>query len=149
MRALSSTRPPDSGRRSRMAQSPCCLVVRDRHAEALGDERHVDRTGGVAHRRRERHTPLLLARAFGLDLPARETVELVTGEVQRVDDHPTSALGAFGAGPSATVLPRDAPRSSGSMNVRRTRHERAKRVECSPASERREPGIPASQRASE
>ena len=42
----------------------------------------ASRTGGD-----ERHAPVVLARAFGFDLPAGEAVELLAGHVEPVDDH--------------------------------------------------------------
>src|SRR5262249_26480963 len=63
------------------------VVVRDRHAEALGDDSDVDTALGVAIEPWERHAHAVLARAVRRDVPAGALFELRGSEVDAIEDH--------------------------------------------------------------
>src|SRR5262249_17666753 len=62
------------------------LVVDERHPEAVGNHRHVESTVGAGVRR-NRDAPLVLAQAFGLELPAGPALQLLWCHVELLEDH--------------------------------------------------------------
>src|SRR5262249_39379315 len=62
------------------------FVVHQRHAETVGDHRHVESTVGAGIGG-EQHTAFVLAQAFGLELPAGMPAELIGSQVELREDH--------------------------------------------------------------